>query len=49
MGGLGHDFKAGVNFIHEPRSSSRSTPGTNDYTYTHLDNTLNGPICARDA
>jgi hypothetical protein len=26
MGGLGHDLKAGLNFINEPRSSSPSTP-----------------------
>ncbi len=25
MGGLGHDFKAGVNWIHEPRLFARST------------------------
>ena len=44
MGGLGHDFKAGVNFINEPRLFITFNTGTNDYAYTHLDNTLNGPI-----
>ena len=43
-GGLGHDFKVGVNFINEPRLFLTFTEGTNDYAYTHGDNTLNGPI-----
>jgi outer membrane receptor protein involved in Fe transport len=44
MGGLGHDFKTGVNFIHEPRLFITFNTGTNDFTYTHLDNDLNGPL-----
>ena len=44
MGGLGHDFKVGVNFINEPRLFITFNTGTSDYAYTHLDNTLNGPI-----
>jgi outer membrane receptor protein involved in Fe transport len=44
MGGLGHDFKVGVNYIHEPRLFITFNTGTNDYTYAHLDNNINGPI-----
>ena len=44
MGGIGHDMKAGFNYIHEPTLFITFNTGTNDYTYTHLDNTLNGPI-----
>ena len=44
MGGLGHDFKAGVNFIHEPRLFVTFSSGSADYAYTHLTNDLNGPI-----
>ena len=44
MGGLGHDFKVGVNFINEPRLFLTFNSGTNDYAYTHLDNDVNGPI-----
>ncbi len=44
MGGLGHDMKVGVNFINEPRLYITFNTGTNDYTYTHLDNNINGPI-----
>jgi outer membrane receptor protein involved in Fe transport len=43
-GGLGHDFKAGVNFINEPHLFLTFTSGTNDYAYSHGDNTLNGII-----
>ena len=45
-GGVGHDFKAGVNFINEPRLFLTFTEGTSDYAYTHADNTLNGPLTA---
>ena len=48
MGGVGHDFKAGVNYIHEPRLFITFNTGTNDYTYTHLDNDVNGPLSTRD-
>jgi outer membrane receptor protein involved in Fe transport len=43
-GGLGHDMKAGVNFINEPRLFITFNTGTGDYAYTHIDNDLNGPI-----
>ena len=43
-GGIGHDFKAGVNFINEPRLFLTFTEGVNDYAYAHADNTLNGPL-----
>jgi hypothetical protein len=44
MGGLGHDFKAGVNFINEPRLFITFNTGTGGYSYTHIDNNINGPI-----
>ena len=44
MGGLGHDLKAGVNFINEPRLFITFNTGTGGYFYRHLDNNLNGPI-----
>ena len=44
MGGLGHDFKAGVNFINEPRLFITFNTGKGSYFYTHIDNDLNGPI-----
>jgi outer membrane receptor protein involved in Fe transport len=46
MGGVGHDFKAGVNFVNEPRLYLTFTSGTSDYAYSHGDNTLNGPVTA---
>ena len=46
MGGLGHDFKAGVNYIHEPQLFVTFSSGSADYAYTHLTNDLNGPISA---
>ena len=49
MGGLGHDFKAGVNFINEPRLFITFNTGTGGYAYTHLDNNVNGPISHGDA
>ena len=42
--GLGHDFKTGVNFIYEPRLYVTFNTGTAAYSYTHLDDTLDGPI-----
>ncbi len=45
-GGLGHDFKAGVNFINEPHLYVTFASGSSDYAYTHLTNDLNGPISA---
>jgi len=44
MGGLGHDFKAGVNFINEPRLFLTFNTGTGGYAYTHLNNDINGPL-----
>ena len=45
-GGLGHDFKAGVNYIHEPKLYVTFSSGSSDYAYSHLTNDLNGPISA---
>lgn len=44
MGGISHDFKTGVNFINEPRLFITFNTGTNDYTYNHLTDDLNGPL-----
>ena len=44
MGGLGHDFKAGVNFINEPRLFITFNTGKGVIQYNHLDNDVNGPI-----
>ena len=44
MGGLGHDFKAGVNFINEPRLFITFNTGTGDYAYTLATNDINGPV-----
>jgi len=46
MGGLGHDFKTGVNFINEPRlfitfNSAKGVP-----QLSHVTNDVNGPISA---
>jgi hypothetical protein len=46
MGGLGHDFKAGLNFINEPRLFITFSSGSTDYAYSHLTNDINGPISA---
>ena len=43
-GGLGHDFRTGVNFINEPHLFLTFNTGTGGYSYTHLDNNINGPI-----
>ena len=43
-GGLGHDMKAGANFIHEPKLYVTFSSGSADYAYTHLTNDFNGPI-----
>jgi hypothetical protein len=43
-GGLGHDFKVGANFINEPRLYITFNTGKGAVFYTHLDNTLTGPI-----
>ncbi len=44
MGGLGHDFKTGVNFINEPRLFITFNSGKGVLQYSHLDNNPNGPI-----
>jgi hypothetical protein len=44
MGGLGHDFKTGVNFINEPRLFITFNSGKGVIQYTHLTNDRNGPI-----
>ena len=43
-GGLGHDMKAGANFIHEPKLYVTFSSGSADYAYTHLTNDFSGPI-----
>jgi len=42
--GLGHDFKSGVNFINEPHLFLTFNTGTGGFSYTHLDNNVNGPL-----
>ena len=49
MGGLGHDFKAGVNFINEPHLFITFNTGKGVMQYTHLTNDVNGPISAGHA
>jgi hypothetical protein len=44
MGGLGHDFKSGVNFINEPRLFITFNTGKGVPFYTHLTDELGGPI-----
>jgi outer membrane receptor protein involved in Fe transport len=44
MGGLGHDFKTGINFINEPRLFITFNTGKGVIQYNHLDNDVNGPI-----
>ncbi|MEO6239435.1 MAG: TonB-dependent receptor, partial [Vicinamibacterales bacterium] len=44
MGGLGHDFKAGVNFINEPRLFITFNTGKGAIFNTHLTNDINGAI-----
>ena len=43
-GGLGHDFKAGVNFINEPHLFTTFNGGRRVVVYTHATNDLDGPI-----
>ncbi len=42
--GIGHDMKAGVNFINEPHLFITFNAGSGAYSYTHLDNSPLGPI-----
>jgi len=44
MGGLGHDFKVGVNFINEPRLFITFNTGKGVTQYNHLTDDVNGPI-----
>ena len=44
MGGIGHDFKAGVNFINEPRLFITFNSGKGVLQHTHLTDDPNGPI-----
>src|SRR3954464_12687905 len=43
-GGLGHDFKAGVNFINEPRLFITFNTGKGVIQYNHLTDDVNGAI-----
>jgi len=43
-GGIGHDFKVGFNYIHEPRLFITFNVATGDYTYNHLTDSLTGPL-----
>ncbi len=45
-GGIGHDMKAGANFINEPHLFITFNAGSGAYAYTHLDNNPLGPISA---
>ena len=44
MGGIGHDFKTGVNFINEPHLYATFNSGVDDYFYTHLTDDRAGAI-----
>ena len=44
MGGLGHDFKAGINFINQPRLFITFNTGTGDFAYTMGGNSLSSPV-----
>ena len=44
LGGLGHDFKAGANYINEPRLFITFNTGKGAIFNTHLTNDVNGPI-----
>lgn len=46
MGGLGHDFKVGMNMIYEPKLYVTFNSGALDYSYSHITNDVNGPISA---
>ncbi|HEY0875140.1 MAG TPA: TonB-dependent receptor [Vicinamibacterales bacterium] len=46
MGGIGHDFKTGVNFIRQPKLFITFNTGTGDYAYSIGTNDLNGPVTA---
>jgi outer membrane receptor protein involved in Fe transport len=44
MGGLGHDFKSGVNFINEPRLFITFNGGKGVVQYAHLTDSVTGPL-----
>ena len=44
LGGLGHDFKAGANFINEPRLFITFNTGKGVVQYNHLTDDVNGPV-----
>jgi hypothetical protein len=44
--GLGHDFKLGFNLVYEPKLFVTFNSGSLDYSYTHLDNNVDGKISA---
>jgi hypothetical protein len=44
MGGVGHDFKVGINYINEPHLFITFNTGKGAVFYTHLTNDLAGPI-----
>ena len=44
MGGLGHELKTGVNFINEPRLFITFNGGKGVVQYTHLTDSVTGPI-----
>ncbi len=44
LGGIGHDFKTGVNFINEPRLFITFNSGKGVVQNTHLTDDVNGPI-----
>src|SRR4029453_7862535 len=44
MGGIGHDFKVGVNYINEPHLFITFNTGKGAVFYTHLTDDRNGPI-----
>ena len=46
MGGLGHAFKAGINYIHEPKLFVTFSSGSTDYAYTLLGITLDSKVSA---
>ena len=44
LGGIGHEFKSGVNFINEPRLFITFNGGKGVVQYTHLTDDPNGPL-----
>jgi len=46
MGGIGHDFKAGANFIRQPKLFITFNTGTGDFAYTLGSSDISGPVTA---